>query len=595
MNKMDKILQGYAQGKQDKFKFFGFISPPETEEQYRWAKECGYTDLGFFYAPEWEYKVEKALELAKKNDLKIIWMGEDFVKADRSYADHEAFDGVYVDEPLSIGDLEKLCNELDAFQEKYPTKNFYVNFARMEGRSWDLYSGYFRDHFLTKVKGRKLVCGDIYPLREPDKNGRTMMRFLEYMRAIGELAVVSDSKMSFFVQTIAMHGRGWAHPARRPSTEDIRFLHYVILSCGATEFSHFCYMSPGGPPYSGEFKEEDYSCIHPEGYRTEIWYSVQEVIEEFKKFENIALKFHWKGIMPVYGTQATERSDNFDELQSYVSSHSYIKSIAAQQDLLVGCFEDDDGNVGLTLVNFSDPYKKLENPVTITLNCAEPIAVIKNGEVRTVALENGVYNVVLQPGEGQYLILPKEEKAELQMFHKEKPVFEYLTAPETHYWKEDFAIGNQVDTYNVYGCGNSHFEFWQEGYPEGGSGRVVRLYSSTKKEKSWATFKFHLPNISYDENKKLVFKMFFTQSAFTASVSCDHMVKEYPSISANTLERYGEWTWLSVPMKALWHEGLDTLKEVTMCIGNGVPYGTVAYLDEILLCDAGDNEQEGTV
>lgn len=594
MSKIEEILNGYANSKYDAFNFFGFISPPETEEQYCWARECGYTNLGFYYAPFSEESLKEALDLAEKNNLKINWLGENFVAEDRDYADHKAFDGVYVDEPLSIGDLEKLSNELDVFQEKYPTKNFYVNLVHMSGRSWELYSKYFKENFLSKVIGRKLVCGDIYPLREPDQNGKTMVPFLEYVRSIGKLAVESDSEMSFFVQTIAMHGNGWGHPARRPSTEDIRFLHYVILSCGATGFSHFCYMSPGCPPYTGEFKEEDYSCIHPDGYRTEIWYSVQKVVEEFKKFENIALKFHWKGIMPVYGSQTEVRSDNFDELSEYVASHSYIKSVSAQQDLLVGCFEDDDGNIGFTLVNFSDPYKKLQNFVTIQFDCTEPIAVIKDGEVNEVFLENGIYSVALQPGEGQYLILPKGNIAQLQIVSKEEPIPEYLQAPKQWCWAENFAnaFGNFLDTYNVYGTGNSHFEYLDSGYPEGGSGRVVRFYTSTKVEKDWSCYKFHLPDIPYDESKKLVFKMYFTQSAFAASFCCDHMIKEYPGVYASTLERYGEWTWLSVPLKALWHEGLTVLKEVSMCIGNGIPYGTSAYLDEILLCNIEENEQE---
>jgi len=89
--------------------------------------------------------------------------------------------------------------------------------------------------------------------------------------------------------------------------------------------------------------------------------------------------------------------------------------------------------------------------------------------------------------------------------------------------------------------------------------------------------------------------MYFNASAFSASVSCDHMEKSYPSAEINTLERYGSWTWFDVPLKELQHGDLTALSEVTMCIGNGIPYGTVAYLDEILLCDIDTKEQEETV
>lgn len=586
MSRIEEILQGYSNGKKDAFKFYGFISPAETDEQYRWASECGYTHMQLFYAPYGPERVEKALELAEKYGLKIVWVGEDFVKEDRPYWNHPCFDGIYVDEPLSIGDLEKLSNELIIFQEKYPGKRFYVNTIRTRGRSWEIYASYFKDNFLKNAK-EKFVSGDIYALREPDANEKTMISFLEDIRNVGQLAADSDSEMYFFVQTIAMHGEGWSHPARRPSTEDIRFLHYVIASCGASGFAHFCYRSPDrSPNEKGEFLEEDYACIHWDGSRTQIWYSVQEVISEFKKFENIFLKFKWKGIMPVHGAKAETPSENFKDLSQFISAHSYIKEISAEQDLLIGCFEDSDGNVGFTLVNFSDPYLKKKNPVNLRFNAQEQIAIVKNGETEVVSLTDGIYQTVLEPGEGQFVIIPKSESGNICVEKKKNEVEPvYLIEPKSYCWKEDFALGNQVDTYNVYGSGNSHFEFMEAGYPEGGNGRVVRFYSSTQREKDWSSYKLTLPNIPYDAGKKLVFKMFFTAGAFTVNISCDYMVRTNRTVSHQTLERYGQWTWVEVPLKDIAAEGMETLKQVTMCIGNGIPYGTSAYLDEILLCD----------
>lgn len=585
MSRIDDILKSYAEGSQDAFKFYGFISPAETDEQYRWASECGYTHMQLFYAPYGPERVEKALNLAEKYGLKIVWLGENFVCEDRPYWNHPCFDGIYVDEPLSIGDLEKLSKELTVFQEQYPGKRFYVNTVRTRGRSWEIYSAYLKENFLKKAK-EKFVSGDIYPLREPDANGMTMVSFLEDIRNIGQLAAESGSEMYFFVQTIAMHGAGWQHPARRPSVEDIRFLHYAIASCGARGFAHFCYMSPGRPPYEkGEFMEQDYACIHPEGYRTEIWYSVQQVIAEFKKFENIFLKFKWKGIMPVYGTKAEVPSENFKDLSKLISTHSYIKEVSAEQDLLIGCFEDGDGNVGYTLLNFSDPYQKKENPIYLRLDTDEQIAVVNNGETETVTLTDGCYTTTLAPGEGQFLIIPKQKTAELTVSEKEKSIPAYLIPPESYRWKEEFKLGNNVDTYNVYGSGNSHFEFMEEGYPEGGSGRVVRCYTTTCKDKDWSSYKIMLPDIPYDESKKLVFKMYFTAGAFTVNISCDYMVNSNPMVTTQTLERYGQWTWVDVPLESIAYEGMEILKQVTMCIGSGIPYGTTAYLDEILLCD----------
>lgn len=585
MSKIENILQDYANGKKNCFKFYGFVSPEETDEQYRWAKECGYTHLHFFYYSRGQERLEKALDLAQKYGLKIIWTGEDFIKEERPYAFHPALDGVYVDEPLSIGDLEKLSQELKPFQKKYPGKQFYVNLVGMYGQSWEIYSSYFKEHFLPYANQR-FVSSDGYPLREGSGGKTTFTSILESIREIGQLAAETDSEMYYYVQTISMHGDSWGtNAARRPSTEDIRFLHYIILSCGATGFAHFCYRSPDRRATGGEFLEEDYACIHWDGSRTPIWYSAQEVISEFKKFENIVLKFKWKGIMPVRGALASKCNDNFDDLTRYTQSHSYIKEVNAEQDLLIGCFEDAQGNVGFTLVNFCDPYYKKENSVRLVLDTDEPIAIIKDGETKTVSLESGVHSAVLAPGEGQFLIIPKQKETKLVEYIKEVPVPAYLIPPKSHCWKEDFKFGNQVDTYNVYGSGNSHFEFMESGYPEGGSGRVLRLYTSTKTDKDWSSYKFKLPDILVEKNKKLVFKMYFTASAFIAYASCDHMNSQYSKHGVPTLERYGRWTWFEVPLKDLCPENMSVLSEVGLCIGAGVPYGTTAYIDEILVCD----------
>ena len=589
MSKIETILDSYKNGKPDAFKFYGFVSPDVTDEQYGWAKECGYTHLQAFYGVHGNDKFAEALDMAQKHDLKLVWVGTGYLDEERPYANHPALDGIYVDEPLSVGDLEMLVGEMKTFQEKYPDKYFYVNLVGMTGRSWDIYSKYFKENFLSQVN-YPVASGDGYALREPDANGEnTFTSVLENIREIGELAIETNSEMYYFVQTMSIHGDSWRkNPARHPSEEDIRFLHYVILSCGATSFAHFCYKTPDRRSDGlGEFMQEDYACIETDGTRTPIWYATQNVVAEFKKFENIYLKFKWKGILPIYGAKATKRSQNFEDLTKYITAHSYIQEVEAQQDLLIGCFEDKDGNIGLSLVNFCDPYLKKENPIRLKLDTAACVALIKNGDVQTIELVDGEYCAVLRPGEGQFLVIPKGKDAEIETFEKEHPVPEYLIPPKSYCWKEDFSaeVGHFVDTYNIYGSGNSHFEFMESGYPEGGSGRVVRLYSTTKRDKDWSTYTFKLPDIPNDDNKKLVFKMHFGPGAFVIYASCDHMNPTCNKIGASTLERIGEWSWFEVPVKSLAHPDIPVISEISLCIGNGVPFGTSAYIDEILLCD----------
>ena len=211
---------------------------------------------------------------------------------------------------------------------------------------------------------------------------------------------------------------------------------------------------------------------------------------------------------------------------------------------------------------------------------------VKNGEKRVAHITNGVYKTQLSPGEGEFIIIPKADKVEVTTVERGKEIPLWKIAPSSYEWKEDFSTDkNCIETYNVYGSGNSHFEFVTSGYPEGGSGNVIRLSTTTSIDKDWSTYKFKFPPVQYDPNKKFVFKMFFNICTFTCNVGIDNMVLEYPVVRANTLARVGEWSYFEVNLKDIWHAGIKEIDQLTMCIGNGIPYGTFAYIDEIYLCE----------
>jgi hypothetical protein len=222
--------------------------------------------------------------------------------------------------------------------------------------------------------------------------------------------------MHFYIQTMSYHGG----MKRRPSEEDIRYQSYITMAYGNRGIMAFCYQAPGGPPYSGEFKKDDYAMLDEAHERTEIWYGFQKVAAELKAFEHVYLSFQWQSAKAVWGTAPglfpaltepeNERIPAFERLRYNAFSGS-IRKAECERGLVIGCFKDERGRDGYMAVNYADPYYKNANKIALYFEKEiGKLIVFVKGVPEEIAIGDGSYAAELAPGEGRFIIAVRESK-----------------------------------------------------------------------------------------------------------------------------------------------------------------------------------------
>ena len=109
--------------------------------------------------------------------------------------------------------------------------------------------------------------------------------------------------------------------------------------------------------------------------------------------------------MPVLGTKnALGYNDSFDLLATPLTSIDRIRSVVATRDTLVSSFKDNNGYDGFMVVNYSDPYYRKSDDVSIRFNNATKAIVWNRGESKVVDLTNGTLNYKLLSGDWAFVI-----------------------------------------------------------------------------------------------------------------------------------------------------------------------------------------------
>lgn len=110
--------------------------------------------------------------------------------------------------------------------------------------------------------------------------------------------------------------------------------------------------------------------------------------------------FTWKGVM----TSSEDGGEgNFERVQRMESAKT-VKKVEGTEDVLVGVFEDKDAREGYMVVNFTDPGRKLDNEVTLTVESVHNAIVVLNGVKSVRPVKDGKLTLSLKSGEGCFVI-----------------------------------------------------------------------------------------------------------------------------------------------------------------------------------------------
>ena len=384
-----------------KLDVLAFWMPPIEDIHYQWMQEAGITALVIDnqYGAVEGAPLVKALSLCDKYGIDAYIMisreqANALYPSNYPYVtDHPSLKGFYVDEPLN----EEQMNDIAAMVKAAEPMGLTVIVNKMPWTDAD--SNRWFDTAFADCGDNLIVCATNYPLLTDGIRSD----WLEINGLTAESAAKAEAPHWQFVATTGYGDR------RQITESDIRWQYYAALAYGAKGIGDFSYCTPS---YGGEWNDPQHAPIWwtdiddtSTYYRADTYYYLQAVNQEISKFDHVLLSFDWQGVMTNVKNYFSDSGKALRNATDVMNSHSRIKSLSSNKNLLIGCFKDANDYDGFLLVNFDETQNNSAvNTVSITFNGAQTALAYVHGERQIVALTNGVFTCDLKPGEAVFVI-----------------------------------------------------------------------------------------------------------------------------------------------------------------------------------------------
>ena len=384
-----------------KLDVLAFWMPPIEEIHYQWMVEAGITALVIDnqYGATEGAPLVKALSLCDKYGIDayiMISREQACAQYPSNYpyvTDHPSLKGFYVDEPITEEQMIDIAAMVKAAEPMGLTVIVNKN-------PWtDEDSNRWFDTAFADCGDNLIVCATNYPLLADGIRSD----WLEVNGLTAESAAKAEAPHWQFVATTGYGNR------RQVTEADIRWQYYAALAYGAKGIGDFAYCTPS---YGSEFSDPQHAPIWwtdvydtSTYYRADTYYYLQAVNQEISKFDHVLLSFDWQGVMTNVKSYFSDSGKALRNAPDVMNSHSRIKSLSSNKNLLIGCFKDANDYDGFLLVNFDETQNNSAvNTVSITFNGAQTALAYVHGERQIVTLTNGVFTCDLKPGEAVFVI-----------------------------------------------------------------------------------------------------------------------------------------------------------------------------------------------
>lgn len=411
-----------------------------TEENFQDYIDAGFTYLlsecnAHYTEPFKGSPLQKYMDLAEKMNIPVVVYSADLGVISRNadprlsedtkqiidnmledLSKYTMFKGVTLSDEPTGSASRTFGNIMEYIWSKNPDLYFFNCMLPIYGKTTAFSTGAgedkqaaYREYVRGMAEATNTFAYDHYPLYIDPVQGVTSVKTDYYLNY--EL-VAQDAKeygydMGMIVQSSSWGSYGGEYSSSHPrSTDksDISFQVYSALAYGAKYITYYTYWEhklqyPGGYVF-------DAMVMYPnevggEPVKTDIYYAVQAMNEELKKFDHVFLKFDWQGCMAV-AAEGKEMSTLLLCVEPYESAR--IKSVKATNETLIGCMKDENGYDGYFIVNATDPGKDLTDSVTVTFREATSAICYIEGEETTVELQDGSYTFDLKDGQGIFVI-----------------------------------------------------------------------------------------------------------------------------------------------------------------------------------------------
>ena len=380
-----------------------WIAPPPgyaNDDTFRDIADSGINCIYALYEGADGHAVQ-ALQLAEKYGIKYLvrdWSlqgihEEDFdLIADmvEPWTQYSAYAGHLIADEPGANQFDRLGKMKEVFDEVADGGLFYVNlyptYSSLAQRDERSYMEYVTE-YVEKVKP-DVISYDHYPLMQNVEGTAITEDYLLNLEIISRAAREAGVPWWNFMQTMA-----FGRVNREPDYDDLRWQAYTSLAFGASGIQHFCYWTP-----KDDGTSFDEAMIDREGNKTELYDAARFVNYELLAFDHIYLSYEAVGQMVF----SPDTAPLHTYLEYPLESFAPVKSVEGGP-VLMGCFEDEDGNQAIMLVNMTDPGRDEAITVRVTFNDAKALNIYTAGRKSRVGLDNGTIEITLESGEGKFI------------------------------------------------------------------------------------------------------------------------------------------------------------------------------------------------
>lgn len=344
-------------------------------------------------------KAKTLVESGVDTEEQAVEKVKNYLKPYVEYEYADAFYGCFIGDEPAADKFDQHGFAQKIFTQAAPDLCYYVNLfpviaggAQLGGATPISYETYIAQ-YLEKVKTPYLSY-DHYPLKKSRDyflEGSFLQNMEMVRKALDEEG--KNRKMWTFLQSISF---GNNRPLE--SIGDAAFQAYSFLAYGGDGIQWFCFTCP--PPYDGAGYFGNDALLDRDYQKTATFDYVKTANGYLQAMMPYYKNFTWKGVM----TSSEDGGEgNFERVQRMESAKT-VKKVEGTEDVLVGVFEDKDAREGYMVVNFTDPGRKLDNEVTLTVESVHNAIVVLNGVKSVRPVKDGKLTLSLKSGEGCFVI-----------------------------------------------------------------------------------------------------------------------------------------------------------------------------------------------
>lgn len=331
------------------------------------------------------------------------------------------------DEPTKTSDIDTIASYIEAYEEAFAGKQFFVNLMPSYYSGFLTYQNfidfveYYSSTVLDNLSGQKILSVDSYPLCHSGSTNYIRQSYLADLAAIAVKAKSRGADVSYYIQTMDAETSGDTY-RNLAGQADADMQYSISMAFGAKQLINFCYETP-----SGGFKSE--AMVTQDGTPTANYTYVQNAVKKIDAMDEAYMQFDWNGVIISKGTAydrfASRNNKNIDGY-SYLSNSLFanevayassltetqkqnltkgnLNSVTSTETTLVGCFEDDMGYNGYMLANANDTTRSTPSTVTMNFKDTTQVRVYRGNGYTDVAVSGNTLTLEMASGEGVFVV-----------------------------------------------------------------------------------------------------------------------------------------------------------------------------------------------